>query len=91
MCIKFAYWPGKLVLNQQKYVIYILTEVGLLGRKPHTSPIDSKPNFWDSTSPLLHNVHTYHRLVGKIIYLAITRSDITYMVDLLRQFMHAPK
>ena len=42
----------------------------------------------DSTSSLLADVHAYRRLVGKIIYLAITCYDITYMAG-LRQFMHA--
>ena len=51
--IEFSYRPGKLVLNNQKYVLDILTEVKLLGCKSRASPIDSKPNFWDSTSPLL--------------------------------------
>ena len=57
--IEFTYRPGKLVLHQQKYVLHILTEVGLLGCKPSASPIDSKPKFWDSTSPLLAIVHAY--------------------------------
>ena len=57
--IKFAYRPGKLVLNQQKYVRDILMEVKLLGCKPRASPIDWKPKFWDSTSPILVDVHAY--------------------------------
>ena len=87
----FAYRPRKLVLNQWKYVLDILIEVELLGCKPRASPIDSKPNFWDSTSPLLADVHAYRGLVGMLIYLTGTRPDITYTVGLLSQFMHAPQ
>ena len=89
--IEFAFQPGKLVLNQRKYVLDMLEETGLLGCKPRSSPIDSKPCFWDSTSPLLADVETYRRLVGKLIYLTVTRPDIAYTVALLSQFMHAPQ
>ena len=57
--IEFAYQPRKLVLNQMKYVLDILTKIKLLLCKPSTLPIDSKPNFWESTSPLLAHICAY--------------------------------
>ena len=74
--IKIAYLgTPKLVLNQHKYVQH-----RLLGCKLPVPPIDSKPKFWDSSSSLLADVHAYHELVGKVIYVTITRHDITYSV-----------
>ena len=87
--IDFAYQTRKLVLNQQKYVLDIFTEVRLLVCKPRAFPIDSKPKFWDSTSPLFVNVYAYRQLVGKLIYLTAPLPDITYTVSLLCQLMHA--
>ena len=89
--IEFAYKRGKLILNQCKYVLDILEETCLLGCKPQSSPIDSKPQFWDSTSPPLTDANIYQCLVGKLIYLTVTRPDITYTVGLLSQFMHSPQ
>ncbi|KAM1406683.1 hypothetical protein ACFXTH_001330 [Malus domestica] len=38
----------------------------------------------------MHDVSYYQQLVGKLIYLTITRPDITYAVSLASQFMHSP-
>ncbi|KAL6178206.1 hypothetical protein ACLB2K_049725 [Fragaria x ananassa] len=38
----------------------------------------------------LMHVTSYQRLVGKLIYLTITRSDITFVVIIVSQFMQAP-
>lgn len=38
----------------------------------------------------LTNVGVYQRLIGKLIYLIITRHDISFVVHVLSQFIHAP-
>ncbi|PNX59385.1 putative copia-type protein, partial [Trifolium pratense] len=58
--------------------------------KPALTPLDSKLNF-DTASAPLDDINDYQRFVGKLIYLTITRPDITYSVSLVSQFMHSPK
>ena len=41
--------------------------------------------------PLFDDAKKYHRLMGRLIYLANTRPDLAYSVHILSQFMHAPK
>ncbi|XP_041025509.1 uncharacterized mitochondrial protein AtMg00240-like [Juglans microcarpa x Juglans regia] len=41
--------------------------------------------------PLLPDPSIYHRLVGRLIYLTIIQPDIVYAVNILSQFMHAPR
>jgi hypothetical protein len=57
--------------------------------KPAPTPLDSKLKL-ETTSEPLRSINYYQHLVGRLIYLTITRPDITYAVSLVSQFMHAP-
>ncbi|XP_070675610.1 uncharacterized mitochondrial protein AtMg00810-like [Malus domestica] len=78
-----------LFLNQRKYIVDLLTEANLTDCKPATTHINSKLKI-GLTGELLTNISHYQKLVGKLIYLTITRPDISYAVSLVSQFMHAP-
>ncbi|XP_021817980.1 uncharacterized protein LOC110760102 [Prunus avium] len=75
---------------QRKYTIDILAEAGLLGAKPAKVPMDHDLVLL-STGELLKDPTRYRRLVGKLIYLTITRLEITYAVNTLSQFMQVPR
>ncbi|XP_071687289.1 uncharacterized mitochondrial protein AtMg00810-like [Rutidosis leptorrhynchoides] len=80
-------------ISQRKYCLDLLDEYGLLGCKPASTPI--KPNLSvlsepSEKDPLLTNLTEYQQLVGKLIYLTLTRPDISFSVQVLSQFMHAP-
>ncbi|CAM8905397.1 unnamed protein product [Rhodiola kirilowii] len=78
-------------INQRKYALELLEEAGLLGCKPATMPMDSKHSVSTSTSALLDDPTSYRRLVGKLIYLNVTRPDLSYSVHVLSQFMGSPR
>lgn len=78
-----------LFLNQQKYVLDLLQDADMVDCKPARTPLDSKLQLDVQSEPLM-NLHYYQRLVGKLIYLTLTRPDISYAVSIVSQFMHAP-
>nr|GEV43230.1 hypothetical protein [Tanacetum cinerariifolium] len=80
-------------LNQRKYMLELLTEYGMLACKPARTPMMSKlsiSNEATNNDPFLDNIVDYQKLMGKLIYLTNIRSDISYVVHCLSQFMHAP-
>ncbi|CAM8956599.1 unnamed protein product [Rhodiola kirilowii] len=77
-------------INQRKYALDLLSEVGLLGCKPSSTPMDIKQKLAISTATKLEDPTSYRKLVGKLIYLNVTRPDIAFSVHILSQFLAAP-
>ncbi|XP_019056266.1 PREDICTED: uncharacterized protein LOC109116021 [Tarenaya hassleriana] len=76
-------------LSQRKYVLDLLSETGKLGAKAVRTPIEE--HFKDQCEgELLQNPEQYRRVVGKLIYLTITRPDLSFAVHQVSQWMHAP-
>lgn len=77
-------------LSQRKYVLDLLTEVGLLECKPADTPIIQNHKLGEYSDQVPADKVRYQRLVGKLIYLSHTRPDIAYAVSVVSQFMHNP-
>lgn len=78
-------------LCQHKYCTDIVNEVGLLGCKPAGFPIAQRHGLALAKTPLLTDPGRYRRLVGRLVYLAATRPDLTYSIHVLTQFMQTPQ
>ncbi|GAA0186723.1 transmembrane signal receptor [Lithospermum erythrorhizon] len=78
-------------LCQRKYALDIISETGLLGSKPVTFPMEQNQTLGLSTSTELADGEKYRRLVGCLLYLAFTRPDICFAVQVLSQFLQKPK
>ena len=75
-------------LSQRKYVFDLLAKTGMLDCKPMDTPIMPNHCLAEYPDQVPTNRERYHKLVGRLIYLSHTRSDITYAVSLVSQFMH---
>lgn len=64
----------------------------MLGVKLVTTPIDYSHKLSKITdNEEVANSTKYRQLVGKLLYLALTRPDISYAVQVLSQFINKPK
>ncbi|CAA7055524.1 unnamed protein product [Microthlaspi erraticum] len=64
---------------------------GLLGCKPVSTPIVENHKLASDESSLLLDPKKYRRLVGRLVYLCITRPELCYAIHLLSQFMKEPR
>lgn len=83
--------PQGTFMSQQKYVLYIISECGLLGAKPGNFPMEQHHQLAMVKGPLVDAVERYRCLIGRLIYLATTIPDLAYYVHILSQFMQTPE
>ncbi|XP_071695605.1 uncharacterized mitochondrial protein AtMg00810-like [Rutidosis leptorrhynchoides] len=84
---------GGVCFSQRKYCLELINEYGLLESKPVSAPLESNVKINASASvsdPELNNITEYQKIVGKLIYLTTTRPDISFSVQCLSRYMHAP-
>ncbi|KAG6517659.1 hypothetical protein ZIOFF_021055 [Zingiber officinale] len=82
--IEMATSSKGLFLNQRKYILDLLQDAEMLHTKPAATPLDSKLRL-ASTEKVLDSPSYYQKLVGKLIYLTITRPDIMFAVRLVEE------
>jgi len=75
---------------QRKYTLDLLEEMHMINSKPLQLPMGSHLKLTNYKGERLNNPDVFRRLVGKLIYLTITRPDIAFAVQVLSQFMHEP-
>lgn len=78
-------------LCQRKYALDIITETGMLATKLVKFSLEHIQKLALSKSHVLNDPTRYRRLLGRLIYLVVTRPDLAYFVHHLAQFMQEPR
>uniref|UniRef100_A0A3Q7IW23 Reverse transcriptase Ty1/copia-type domain-containing protein n=1 Tax=Solanum lycopersicum TaxID=4081 RepID=A0A3Q7IW23_SOLLC len=78
-------------LSQQKYIVDLLLKFHMHTCKPVRTPIASHTCIALEDGTLLSVPIEYRNMVGALQYLTMTLHDIAYEVNIVPQFMHAPR
>lgn len=89
--IEVARTDTGMMLTQHKFITDIISDTGLQDAKVAGSPYIQGVKLTADMGQPLQDVESYRRLVGRLLYLSMTRPDISYAVQQLSQFMQAPR
>lgn len=99
--IEFSKKSQWINMHQRKYALELISETGLSASRPCNIPIDNNIKLTSkqydeyndnrtAVDPLVDQ-ETYQKLIGKLLYLTVTRPDIAFPVQTLSQFLQQPK
>ena len=85
--IEVIWTPYDIMISQCHFIFNILFKFGMTKCKPVTTPLDQNLKLDVESGTTECEPTFYRQLVGSLIYLTITRPDLSYPVGLLSQFM----
>ncbi|KAL0356273.1 UNVERIFIED_CONTAM: Retrovirus-related Pol polyprotein from transposon RE2 [Sesamum radiatum] len=88
--LEIARGSSGIYVAQTKYIIDIIQDSGLLQAKAASTPLPLGLKLTADCGTLLINPDSYRRLIGRLLYLAFTRPDISHLVQQLSQFLTHP-
>jgi len=82
--------PKGIRLLQRQYALNKLSEYGMTGCKPISIPLEQNVKLSADEGDLVEDTTMYKHIVGSLIYMTITRPDLSYAVGVVNQFMQTP-
>ena len=89
--LEIARSASGICLSQRKYALSLLEDTCFLNAKPTSLPMDPNLKLNSSDGELLKEAFMYRRLIGRLMYLTISRPNITYAVTKLSHYMSSPQ
>ncbi|XP_034708962.1 uncharacterized mitochondrial protein AtMg00810-like [Vitis riparia] len=80
-----------LYITQAKYASDLLSQVGLTDSKNVDTPVELNAHLTPSGGKPLSKPSLYRQLVGNLVYLTVTRPDISYVVHQVSQYLSTPR
>ncbi|GMP63152.1 hypothetical protein CsSME_00024954 [Camellia sinensis var. sinensis] len=89
--IEVAQSKDDIFIYQKKYVLDLLKKTRMLGGRPYNIALEADQKLSEDQRGDPVDRGRYQRLVGKFIYLSHSHPDIVIAVNMVSQFMHAPR
>jgi len=77
-------------LSQRKYILDLLQKANMLSAKPVTSPMSSSTTLSLFDGEAFDDPSLYRIIVGSLQYLSLTRSDVSFAMNKVCQFLQHP-
>ena len=77
--------------NQHKYASDLVATASLQGATSVDTPMELNVKLRKEEGDLLADPNLYRKLVGSLVYLTITRPDISFVVQQVSQFLQTPR
>ena len=78
--LEITHSTDELYITQAKYAFELLSQVGLTNSKTVDTPVDLNVHLTPTGRKPLSNPSFYRRLIGSLVYLTVTRPDISYAI-----------
>ncbi|KAJ0464501.1 putative RNA-directed DNA polymerase [Helianthus annuus] len=89
--LELSYNKEGVVLHQEKYASDLLHKFGMFSCKAAVTPMDAGVRLYTTVGRQIEDPSEYRRLVGSLIYLTLTRPDLSFAVGVLSRFMQDPR
>jgi hypothetical protein len=83
--------PSGISLNQHKYASDLVATAGLQEAPSVDTPMELHVKLRKEEGDLLADPSLYRKLVGSLVYLTITRPDVSFAVKQVSQFLQTPR
>lgn len=80
-----------IIISQRKYIMDILANMGLTACNPTSFPPPTNLRLSTDQGSVLPNPESYKRLIGRLLYLHLSRHDVSYAIQHLSQFGTQPR
>ena len=88
--LEITRYSTDIIFFQRHYTLQLLKDTGFLAPKPTNVPMDPKIQLNASDGELLLDASIYRCLIDHLLYLTISRLDITFVVHKLSQVLAQP-
>ncbi|XP_042502340.1 uncharacterized protein LOC122079717 [Macadamia integrifolia] len=88
--LEVHYFKRGYFVNQHKYVQDLIKLTNLTDDKKVDTPVEVNVKYFKRAGERLSDPTIYRQFVGSLIYLTMTRPDISYAVHIVSQFVSSP-